>query len=116
MSAEAESFIHTVQVFCANPGQCEADADPAVVNAWTATIDRDTSASFVARPGANFTGVPKTVIEAYWDSFLCDLPPNREGVWSFKSSNGPSWLRGTHRGVSTEHLQVYLDESIFRYT
>ena len=70
MSAEAESFIHAVHVFCANPGLCEADADSAVVNAWTATIDRDTSASFVARPGANFTGVPKTVIEAYWDSFL----------------------------------------------
>jgi transposase-like protein len=30
-------------------------------------------------------------------------------------SNFKSWLRGTHRGVSAEHLQVYLDEFIFRY-
>jgi len=30
-------------------------------------------------------------------------------------SNFKSWLRGTHRGVSAEHLQVYIDEFIFRY-
>jgi transposase-like protein len=30
-------------------------------------------------------------------------------------SNLKSWLRGTHRGVSREHLQVYLDEYVFRF-
>jgi transposase-like protein len=30
-------------------------------------------------------------------------------------SNLKSWLQGTHRGVSTEHLQVYLDEFTFRF-
>ena len=30
-------------------------------------------------------------------------------------SNFKSWLRGTHRSVSNEHLQVYLDEFVFRY-
>ena len=30
-------------------------------------------------------------------------------------SNFKSWLRGTHRSVSNEHLQVYLDEFTFRY-
>lgn len=30
-------------------------------------------------------------------------------------SNFKSWLRGTHRSVSNEHLQVYMDEFIFRY-
>ena len=30
-------------------------------------------------------------------------------------SNFKSWLRGTHRSVSAEHLQVYMDEFIFRY-
>ncbi|MBP2375617.1 IS1595 family transposase [Paeniglutamicibacter psychrophenolicus] len=30
-------------------------------------------------------------------------------------SNFKSWLRGTHRSVSAEHLQVYLDEFTFRY-
>jgi transposase-like protein len=30
-------------------------------------------------------------------------------------SNLKSWLQGTHRGVSGEHLQVYLDEFTFRF-
>jgi transposase-like protein len=30
-------------------------------------------------------------------------------------SNLKSWLQGTHRGVSAEHLQVYLDEYTFRF-
>lgn len=30
-------------------------------------------------------------------------------------SNLKTWLRGTHRSVGTEHLQVYLDEFTFRY-
>lgn len=30
-------------------------------------------------------------------------------------SNLKSWLQGTHRGVSSEHLQVYLDEFCFRF-
>lgn len=30
-------------------------------------------------------------------------------------SNFKTWLRGTHRSVSNEHLQVYLDEFTFRY-
>jgi transposase-like protein len=30
-------------------------------------------------------------------------------------SNLKTWLRGTHRGVSNEHLQVYLDEYTFRF-
>ena len=30
-------------------------------------------------------------------------------------SNLKSWLRGTHRGVSAAHLQVYLDEYVFRF-
>ena len=30
-------------------------------------------------------------------------------------SNFKSWLRGTHRSVSNEHLQVYLDEFTFCY-
>nr|WP_227008366.1 transposase [Pseudarthrobacter sp. AB1] len=30
-------------------------------------------------------------------------------------SNVKSWLRGTHRAVSNEHLQVYLDGFVFRY-
>lgn len=30
-------------------------------------------------------------------------------------SNFKSWLRGTHRSVSNEHLQVYMDEFTFRY-
>jgi transposase-like protein len=31
------------------------------------------------------------------------------------SSNLKTWLQGTHRGVSPEHLQVYLDEFTFRH-
>ena len=30
-------------------------------------------------------------------------------------SNLKSWLQGTHRGVSGDHLQVYLDEFVFRF-
>jgi hypothetical protein len=30
-------------------------------------------------------------------------------------SNLKSWLRGTHRSVSSDHLQVYLDELVFRF-
>jgi transposase-like protein len=30
-------------------------------------------------------------------------------------SNLKSWLQGTHHGVSGEHLQVYLDEFVFRF-
>jgi ISXO2-like transposase domain len=30
-------------------------------------------------------------------------------------SNLKSSLRGTHRGVSRDHLQVYLDEFVFRF-
>jgi transposase-like protein len=30
-------------------------------------------------------------------------------------SNLKAWLHGTHRGVSHEHLQVYLDEYVFRH-
>lgn len=30
-------------------------------------------------------------------------------------SNLKAWLHGTHRSVSSEHLQVYLDEFVFRY-
>ena len=30
-------------------------------------------------------------------------------------SNLKSWLQGTHRGVSGEHLQAYLDEYVFRF-
>jgi hypothetical protein len=30
-------------------------------------------------------------------------------------SNLKSWLQGTHRGVSKEHLQVYLDEYVLRF-
>jgi transposase-like protein len=30
-------------------------------------------------------------------------------------SNLKSWLQGTHRGVSGEHLPVYLDEYVFRF-
>ena len=30
-------------------------------------------------------------------------------------SNLKTWLQGTHRGVSKEHLQVYLDEYVFRF-
>jgi len=31
------------------------------------------------------------------------------------SSNLKTWLQGTHRGVSPEHLPVYLDEFVFRH-
>ena len=30
-------------------------------------------------------------------------------------SNLKNWLQGTHHGVSAEHLQVYLDEYVFRH-
>lgn len=30
-------------------------------------------------------------------------------------SNLTSWLQGTHRGVSTEQLQIYLEEYTFRF-
>jgi hypothetical protein len=30
-------------------------------------------------------------------------------------SNLKAWMHGTHRGVSNEHLQVYLDEFVFRH-
>ena len=30
-------------------------------------------------------------------------------------SNLKAWMHGTHRGVSDEHLQVYLDEFVFRH-
>ena len=30
-------------------------------------------------------------------------------------SNLKTWLQGTHLGVSKEHLQVYLDEYVFRF-
>lgn len=31
------------------------------------------------------------------------------------TSDLKTWLQGTHRGVSPEHLQVYLDEFVFRH-
>jgi transposase-like protein len=31
------------------------------------------------------------------------------------ASNLKTWLQGTHRGVSPEHLQAYLDEFVFRH-
>jgi transposase-like protein len=31
------------------------------------------------------------------------------------SANLKTWLQGTHRGVSADHLQVYLDEFVFRH-
>jgi transposase-like protein len=31
------------------------------------------------------------------------------------TSNLKTWLQGTHRGVSPDHLQVYLDEFVFRH-
>ena len=31
------------------------------------------------------------------------------------TSNLKAWMHGTHRGVSDEHLQVYLDEYVFRH-
>jgi transposase-like protein len=31
------------------------------------------------------------------------------------ASNLKTWLQGTHHGVSAEHLQVYLDEFVFRH-
>jgi transposase-like protein len=31
------------------------------------------------------------------------------------SSHLKTWLQGTHRGVSAEHMQVYLDEFTFRF-
>jgi hypothetical protein len=30
-------------------------------------------------------------------------------------SNLKAWLHGTHRGVGNPHLQVYLDEFVFRH-
>ena len=30
-------------------------------------------------------------------------------------SNLKAWMHGTHRGVSKEHLPVYLDEFVFRH-
>lgn len=30
-------------------------------------------------------------------------------------SNLKTWLQGTHRGTSAKHLQVYLDEFVFRH-
>ena len=30
-------------------------------------------------------------------------------------SNVKAWLLGTHRGVGADHLQVYLDEFVFRW-
>jgi transposase-like protein len=30
-------------------------------------------------------------------------------------SNLKAWMHGTHRGVSNEHLPVYLDEFVFRH-
>ena len=30
-------------------------------------------------------------------------------------SNLKTWLQGTHHGVSPQHLQVYLDEFVFRH-
>jgi len=30
-------------------------------------------------------------------------------------SNLKTWLQGTHHGVSPQHLQVYLDELVFRH-
>ena len=31
------------------------------------------------------------------------------------TSNLKAWMHGTHRGVSDEHLQGYLDEFVFRH-
>ena len=31
------------------------------------------------------------------------------------TSNLKAWMHGTHRGVSDAHLQVYLDEYVFRH-
>ena len=31
------------------------------------------------------------------------------------SSNLKTWLQGTHRGTSAKHLQIYLDEFVFRH-
>jgi hypothetical protein len=38
------------------------------------------------------------------------MPHAHRAIGNFKS-----WLRGTHRSVSNEHLQVCLDEFVFRY-
>src|ERR1019366_5673181 len=38
----------------------------------------------------------------------CPTPIGRSRTWK-------AWLLGTHRGVGADHLQVYLDEFVFRW-
>ena len=47
-------------------------------------------------------------ISRYGDEHV--LPRAHRAISKLKT-----WLRGTHRGVSNKHLQVYLDEFVFRF-
>jgi transposase-like protein len=45
-----------------------------------------------------------------------DTPPEQLLVHAHRAvSNLKTWLHGTHRGVAPDHLQVYLDEFVFRH-
>jgi transposase-like protein len=45
-----------------------------------------------------------------------DTPPEQMLPLAHRAvSNLKTWLHGTHRGVAPEHLQVYLDEFVFRH-
>jgi transposase-like protein len=76
-----------------------------------ATVHTDGWQGYAKLTSQGFDHCPRSQAKAKRDGDTDPvLPRAHRAISNFKS-----WLRGTHRGVSSEHLQVYLDEFIFRY-
>ena len=60
------------------------------------------------RPGSGYDHRPEKQLHAGPGEWL--LPRAHRTL-----SNLKTWLQGTHRGVSEDHLQAYLDEFVFRH-
>jgi transposase-like protein len=76
------------------------------------TIYTDGLASFVELPKIGFNHVPRT------QPSRGDLSRGAKSVVPLADraiGNLQQWLVGTHHGVSRRHLQVYLDEFVFRH-
>jgi hypothetical protein len=69
-------------------------------------------------------GLPPSALRRGFESAALDYPvpsgpaPDRQFVLPRADraiSNLKTWLQGTHRSASAKHLQVYLDEFVFRH-
>ena len=72
------------------------------------TIITDGWPAYRALPEAGFTH--QRIIEGSGSTFVNSVPHLHHTIGNLKS-----WLNGTHKGVSREHLAVYLDEFVFRH-